>query len=101
MREGSRRQAGGRELLLWEGGDGRPGVGGMPVGRGSPRACSAPGESWARLWRAPRPVPTLLCAGLGLRGLSVDLLSRPPGWLGGNPWGKGAGQRVKNPPGQG
>lgn len=71
------------------------GVGSMPVGRRrNPRLRHGLGERWAQLRRAPRPVPTLLCAGLGLRGPSVDLLSRPPGWLGGNPWGKGAGQRV-------
>lgn len=103
MREGEWRcQAGGWRMLCQEG---RwwgcpwhrvpsPGVGSMPVGRRSPRLWCGPGERWARLRRAPRPVPTLLCAGLGLRGPSVDLLSRPPGWLGGNPWGKGAGQRV-------
>lgn len=70
-------------------------VGSMPVGRRrNPRLQHGLGERWAQLRRAPRPVPTLLCAGLGLRGPSVDLLSRPPGWLGENPWGKGAGQRV-------
>lgn len=62
-------------------------------------ACQWEEEPAALAWcpcarRAPRPIPTLLCAGLGLRGLSVELLSRPPGWFGGNPWGKGAGQRV-------
>lgn len=111
-----RRQAGGRGMLCREGrrrqgcpwhGAPSPGVGSMPVGRRrSPRLRRGPGERWARLRRAPRLVPTLLCAGLGLRGPSVDLLSRPPGWLGGNPWGKGAGQRVsasreEGPPGMG
>lgn len=84
---------------------GGKGMAGLPTARGTrPRGRKHAGgmkepaapvrPCWARLRRAPRPVPTLLCAGLGLRGLSVDLLSRPPGWLGGNPWGKGAGQRV-------